>query len=343
MPSFPIPLFVAALLALLALRLCYASREARLLVLLLAICGLQSLIIALGQHYALPTARAIQPLTASLIPPVAWLAYRGQFGYVDLRHALALPATLVLLLLAPRYLDLLLPAIFAAYGGVICYYARQGSDAQSSSRLSNGELPSRLWLSIGGALIVSAVGDLGIAAAQILGYSAVKPWLISLLSAATLLIFAFVSVSLPLHSRTMGATAKASNPALTAAEVQIWQRVQAYMAAQKPYLDPDLTLSRLARKLGVPAKQLSSIINRATGDNVSRFVNQARIRWAQQVMRDGEPVTQAMLASGFNTKSNFNREFRRIVGQSPSAWLMSVGSGAKTLDETPDSPKPTPL
>ena len=29
--------------------------------------------------------------------------------------------------------------------------------------------------------------------------------------------------------------------------------------------------------------------------------------------------------------------------QIPSAWLMSAGSGAKTLDETPDSPKPTPL
>jgi AraC-like DNA-binding protein len=28
-----------------------------------------------------------------------------------------------------------------------------------------------------------------------------------------------------------------------------------------------------------------------------------------------------MLESGFNTKSNFNREFLRVVGKSPSEWL----------------------
>jgi AraC-like DNA-binding protein len=28
-----------------------------------------------------------------------------------------------------------------------------------------------------------------------------------------------------------------------------------------------------------------------------------------------------MLNSGFNTKSNFNREFLRVMGASPSEWL----------------------
>ncbi len=89
----------------------------------------------------------------------------------------------------------------------------------------------------------------------------------------------------------------------------------------KPYLDADLTLGRLSRKLGIPAKPLSSTINRMTGGNVSRFINEARIRTAQQAILDGDSITDAMLSSGFNTKSNFNREFRRIVGESPSAWL----------------------
>ena len=30
-----------------------------------------------------------------------------------------------------------------------------------------------------------------------------------------------------------------------------------------------------------------------------------------------------MLASGFNTKSNFNREFLRVTGKNPSDWLKS--------------------
>jgi len=30
-----------------------------------------------------------------------------------------------------------------------------------------------------------------------------------------------------------------------------------------------------------------------------------------------------MFASGFNTKSNFNREFLRVIGASPRDWLKS--------------------
>ena len=41
---------------------------------------------------------------------------------------------------------------------------------------------------------------------------------------------------------------------------------------------------------------------------------------ACESLMDGESVTTAMLSSGFNTRSNFNREFRRITGKSPSDW-----------------------
>lgn len=37
---------------------------------------------------------------------------------------------------------------------------------------------------------------------------------------------------------------------------------------------------------------------------------------AQTVLLGGESVTEAMLASGFNTRSNFNREFLRVAGGS---------------------------
>ena len=79
-------------------------------------------------------------------------------------------------------------------------------------------------------------------------------------------------------------------------------------------------MARLSRKLGIPAKTLSIAINRETGENVSRYVNDARIAAAQAALIAGENVTTAMLSSGFNTKSNFNREFLRITGDSPSKW-----------------------
>ncbi|MGL5010519.1 MAG: helix-turn-helix domain-containing protein [Paracoccaceae bacterium] len=107
------------------------------------------------------------------------------------------------------------------------------------------------------------------------------------------------------------------------------------MARDKPYLDPNLTLAHLARKLRVPAKTLSAAINRATGENVSRFVNAERIRHAQSILLRGETVTEAMLASGFNTKSNFNREFLRVAGASPSDWLKDSSTIAEVNTSQP--------
>jgi AraC-like DNA-binding protein len=57
------------------------------------------------------------------------------------------------------------------------------------------------------------------------------------------------------------------------------------------------------------------------GENVSRYINAARIGAAQQALLAGEPVTATVYTSGFNTKSNFNREFLRVTGKSPSEWL----------------------
>ena len=33
-----------------------------------------------------------------------------------------------------------------------------------------------------------------------------------------------------------------------------------------------------------------------------------------------QPVTKIMFDVGFQTKSNFNGEFRRVTGMSPTAW-----------------------
>ncbi len=100
-------------------------------------------------------------------------------------------------------------------------------------------------------------------------------------------------------------------------------RLNALMDEETLFLDADLTLDRLSRRLRVPVKQLSAAINRTTGDNVSRYVNAFRIRCACQHLQAGDTVTNAMLSSGFNTKSNFNREFLRLKGCSPSTWLAS--------------------
>ena len=85
-----------------------------------------------------------------------------------------------------------------------------------------------------------------------------------------------------------------------------------------------LHATRLARRAGLPARAVSGAVNRLTGGNVSQYVNGFRIGEACRLLADTEmSVTQAMLQSGFQTKSNFNREFLRVTGLSPVAWRQS--------------------
>jgi AraC-like DNA-binding protein len=58
-----------------------------------------------------------------------------------------------------------------------------------------------------------------------------------------------------------------------------------------------------------------------TGENFSRYINGFRVRHAQAALRETElPITEVMFDAGFISKSSFNTEFRRIVGQTPSQF-----------------------
>ncbi len=48
-------------------------------------------------------------------------------------------------------------------------------------------------------------------------------------------------------------------------------------------------------------------------------MNEYRIAEARRLLRETDlAVTQVMLEAGFQTKSNFNREFLRATGKTPS-------------------------
>lgn len=331
MPTLPIPVFVSFLLAFACLRLCVEQRRLSILGLLLALCAAQSFIIALAQHYMVPGMRWVQPVSAALVPPIAWLAYvitalrpaaRG-----DLLHGLVPLAVLAALLVAPPFLDVLLPAAFVGYGVAILMQALRGADAQPQAILAHDNLPARIWLVIGAALVASALSDVLIVLAQATGRAEARGWIITVFSVGNLLLIGLFALSPYLRAEPRDA--ERPDEEIPEPDIELWERLQAFMARERPYLDPNLTLAQLARKLRVPAKALSATINRSTGENVSRFVNAERIRHAQSLLLRGQTVTEAMLASGFNTKSNFNREFLRVAGASPSDWLKASSTIAE--------------
>ena len=147
------------------------------------------------------------------------------------------------------------------------------------------------------------------------------PWIVAAWSSLTLLaVGGIVLMRNPGTSKCNPAPRITSIHHDSNADEELVARLDALLKRRKLYLDPELTLGRLACALHVLVKQLSSTINRNTGGNVSRHVDSYRVREACRTLEAGASVTEAMLASNFNTKSNFNREFRRVTGGTPSAW-----------------------
>jgi len=90
---------------------------------------------------------------------------------------------------------------------------------------------------------------------------------------------------------------------------------------QNLYKDPAMTLTRFARRTGVPDRDLSIAINDVAGVNVSQFVNQVRLEEAARLLTEtDEPVTRIHEQVGFLTRSNFYREFRRQFGDAPGVF-----------------------
>ncbi|WP_298860914.1 helix-turn-helix domain-containing protein [uncultured Sulfitobacter sp.] len=327
MPSLPIPMISALVLSFLLIRLWVMDRRHGPLAMLLALCAAQGFIISFAQHYGIPFAQILQPVTASLIPPMAWVAFQAtavrRLAAHDGLHLIGPLVVAGAVVLSRPALDLLIPALFLGYGTFIIWTCLKGSDALPRMRLEAGDLPRLVWQIIGGALILSAASDGVIVLAQLLDMGHLQPWLISIFSSTTLIVVGALTLSGALSSGAVEVDETAPPREADPADTQIMAQLEVLMEQARPYLNPDLTMSQLSRRLRVPVKQLSGAINRVTGENVSRYINAARIAVAQKSLLAGENVTTAMLGSGFNTKSNFNREFLRVSGESPSDWLAS--------------------
>ena len=327
----PLPLAVALVLGFLLIKRLVAGHRPVLFSLLLAICAMQSLIVALAQYYGLAMAQVVQPITATWIPPVAWLAFssaafRPGKWTADWPHLLPPLFSGFCLLFAPATLDPVIVGVFAGYGGaMVLTLVRSGPDLPMTS-LQAGPIPYRIWQAVAAVLLVSAAGDLAIAIAFSFGWESLLQPIVSAGSALTLLGIGLLSlmpaVQAPVEITVSGEQDAEADPPPEPSEVDrsLVNRLDAFLETQPLYLDPGLTLNRLSSRMKVPAKQLSAAVNRVKGENVSRLINAYRIAHACRLLEAGGSVTGAMLDSGFNTKSNFNREFSRVTGKSPCIW-----------------------
>lgn len=104
-----------------------------------------------------------------------------------------------------------------------------------------------------------------------------------------------------------------------------YQSLLQMMEQQRPYLNPQLNLYGLAELLDLPPNHLSQVINAYANQNFFDFVNQYRVEAVKEKLAAKAHLQHTLLGiafdCGFNSKSSFNRAFKKFTGKTPTAYL----------------------
>lgn len=323
----PLP-FVAALLLLvllaqMSLREPTANRSFRSLVILLAAL---SVLIGIRWGYSTERLLPVQALFASAVGPLAWIGFAAFVSRQESQNVRrlwphALPTALigVLAIARPQWLDVTLIVIFAWYAVLLARLAWRGSDALDLARIEEAPLVHRALQAMAATLLLAAIAD-SLISVSIRWFEGAFAAII--VSAATVPLILLLGIGAAIASRNTTPPEKGETPRLVPdSDSAVVATLIALIEEQQLYRDHNLTLQRLARKAGIPARLLSQAVNGVCGRNLSQFINDFRVAEACRLLENADiPITTLTYDAGFLTKSNFNREFRRVTGVSPTEW-----------------------
>ncbi|PPE77109.1 AraC family transcriptional regulator [Kaistia algarum] len=330
----PLPFVVALLLAILFLALLRFGEGAgagRPFLLLIGLCALQSVLIGLRWGYGFSALRFALPVLAASLPPLVYASFHRLIRPDPPAHrrdllAATLPPLLVvvLFLTLPQLIDIALVLLFVFYAVALLRLGRSGPDGLGEARFEGVTPVHRALYVAAAALCLSALFDLAVFLNFEQMHGANVGAIVGNANFLGLLMIGLTAWIAGSSQAAPDGTPEIEPAALEPDandDREVLASVEALMKQERLYCDENLNLSRLARRAGMPARRISAAVNRLAGMNVSQYVNGYRIEEACRLLRDTDvTVTAAMLEAGFQTKSNFNREFRRVTGLSPAAW-----------------------
>jgi len=91
--------------------------------------------------------------------------------------------------------------------------------------------------------------------------------------------------------------------------------------SQNWHLEPRLSIRDVAKRMATNETYVSRALNLGIGKSFNRFINERRVDHAKVLIQENNSnLLNIAMASGFNSKATFNRVFRDIAGESPSAF-----------------------
>ncbi|MDH5902471.1 AraC family transcriptional regulator [Vibrio splendidus] len=349
MLAIPLPFVAALLLFITAVLLRYRyPQTSQKPFWFIMLCALMITVVGLRWTFDIALFRFLQPVLGASVPVAAWLCFAGvhRSKPLSLLHCLG-PVVVLVGSFSYSYIwdgtiDLLLISLYLGYGWLLLKSSFNFPEHVRLSDVSNVLYAER---TAGIALLFSALVD-SIISYDILLLNAQHTDLILSIS-YLVLIPAIVGTVIVVSTSTspiqeqnqqqselttpsyspedIDVSAVSSRSLKVDEEVpQIVAKFDALMKDHQVFKDPDLSLNRVARKLGIPARKISSAVNQTHHQNISKVINTYRIEHAKTLLKQSdEAITDIFLSSGFQTKSNFNREFSRITGQTPSEYRSS--------------------
>ncbi|VUD66734.1 HTH-type transcriptional activator Btr [Thalassocella blandensis] len=142
---------------------------------------------------------------------------------------------------------------------------------------------------------------------------------------ALLIAIFFYSVALsPKLTSAKSERTKSSEPEPNEKITSLVSKIMHGIKEEKLYLQANINVEQFSEKVGLPYRDVSFAINRAFGNNFFEFINSYRIEEAKRYLSDEQyldmSIMEILMESGFNSKSSFQRFFKRLTGESPSEY-----------------------
>jgi AraC-like DNA-binding protein len=101
------------------------------------------------------------------------------------------------------------------------------------------------------------------------------------------------------------------------------QQLSFYIENKKPYLLPEISLQTVSEDTGISTRILSQIINQTYSNNFNGYINSLRIQECIRQLSDSQnnkTVLEILFEAGFNSKSVFYKEFKKVTDLSPQEF-----------------------
>lgn len=287
-------------------------------VLFLLILFIQLALVGLRFGYGFDPKANLHGYTNILLPPLAYLSFarKGTVSWADLSHLIpVLLACLLVKVLVPDAIDVLLGCVGLFYLLALLRISRKAAWLFDwASTRWTAYLVVALWGTIA-MQVLAMVTDFAIAFDFLIAKGQRTREIVAVACIVGVVIY-LVAYFIWLKRGDKGRPASPS-----AQDEGLVTRLLEELGNAALLDDPELTLGDVARHMKLSSRQISEAINRAKKQSFPQFINSLRIEAACKALEDSDKsVTIIMLESGYYTKSNFNKEFKRHTGTTPTEW-----------------------